>query len=178
MTQLTVQKLQETQNTEASYLDDAALKLQELQQQANRMGESISTQEQQQLLQRQQLRKHDRLIKNLVAAAEGVYQPAGGESALSEQLSESQDISQVWNACYACCACDGCHACDACDVCHGCHGCNGCNGCNDCHVGAASSRRWLTTRAVRCGPSLRVHCRVPADSASSPRPLCRSSPLS
>lgn len=95
MTQLQVQKLQETQNAEGSKVDDAAAKLREVQQQATRMTESISTQEQQQLLQRRQLQKYNRTIKKLVAAAEGVYQPGGGEQTLKDQLDESREISQV-----------------------------------------------------------------------------------
>ena len=43
---------------------------------------------------RKQLHKHNRLIKNLVAAAEGVYQPIGRESVLLEQLNDNHGVSR------------------------------------------------------------------------------------
>jgi len=94
MAQLSVQKLQEKQAQENGYLEEAEAKLLDFRKKSERMGETILTQEQQQLVQRKQLSKHNRLIQKLVAAAEGVYQPAGEERLLSEQVLESRDVSK------------------------------------------------------------------------------------
>jgi len=94
MTQLTVQKLQERQAVENSHLEDSASRLLEFRQQMQRIGASIASQEQQHLFMRKQLHKHKRLVKNLVAAAEGVYQPIGRESVLLEQLNDNHGVSR------------------------------------------------------------------------------------
>jgi len=94
MTQLTVQKLQERQAVENSHLEDSASRLLEFRQQMQRIGASIASQEQQHLFMRKQLHKHNRLVKNLVAAAEGVYQPIGRESVLLEQLNDNHGVSR------------------------------------------------------------------------------------
>jgi len=94
MTQLSVQKLQERQTLEASQLEYSISKLHDIRLQSQRMSDAIAFKEQQLFLQEKQLRKHNRIIQNLVAAAEGIHLPTAVESVLNERLRESRDMSQ------------------------------------------------------------------------------------
>ncbi|KAL3911028.1 MAG: hypothetical protein SGPRY_008848, partial [Prymnesium sp.] len=87
-----VASLQGAHAAEGEKLGEAGARLSEAKAHSARLDQTINGH--QVYLQSKHLSKYSRLVRTLVAAAEGVHTPPAGEEVLSEQLGESRDVAR------------------------------------------------------------------------------------